>query len=172
MYATFPTLENSWEVINHIVVCGVHSSIYHFILPLRAKYLKTVQPIVIITKEPFSPQRWDSISIFPAIYLIYGSPIEKETLQKANINYANKAVILGKNDLYATNDEMLDAETIFIYKSIKSQNSDLQILTELVYSSNIEFLLPLLSYNLDFQFSTLYAAGEVYFSSIIDTLTC
>jgi hypothetical protein len=26
---------------NHIVVCGIHSSIYHFILPLRAKYLKT-----------------------------------------------------------------------------------------------------------------------------------
>ena len=69
-------------------------------------------------------------------------------------------------------DEMLDAETIFIYKSIKSQNPDLQILTELVYASNIEFLLPLHSYNLEFHFSTLYAAGEVYFSSIIDTLTC
>lgn len=25
---------------NHIVVCGIHSSIMHFILPLRAKYLK------------------------------------------------------------------------------------------------------------------------------------
>jgi len=36
-------------------VCGVHSSIYHFVLPLRAKYLKIVQPIVIITKDPFSP---------------------------------------------------------------------------------------------------------------------
>ena len=36
---------------NHIVVCGIHSSIYHFILPLRAKYLKTyLQDIVIITE--------------------------------------------------------------------------------------------------------------------------
>ena len=26
---------------NHIVVCGIHSSIMHFILPLRAKYLKS-----------------------------------------------------------------------------------------------------------------------------------
>ena len=29
------------KLSNHIVVCGLHSSIYHFILPLRAKYLKS-----------------------------------------------------------------------------------------------------------------------------------
>lgn len=28
---------------NHIVVCGIHSSIMHFILPLRAKYLESKQ---------------------------------------------------------------------------------------------------------------------------------
>ena len=28
---------------NHIVVCGIHSSIMHFILPLRAKYLERQQ---------------------------------------------------------------------------------------------------------------------------------
>ncbi len=39
-------------------------------------------------------------------------------------------------------DEMLDAKSIFIYKSIKSINPTLQILTELSYSSNIEFLQP------------------------------
>lgn len=34
---------------HHIVVCGIHSSIYHFILPLRAAYLrKYLQDIVII----------------------------------------------------------------------------------------------------------------------------
>jgi hypothetical protein len=31
------------KLSNHIVVCGFHSSIYHFILPLRAKYLKSYQ---------------------------------------------------------------------------------------------------------------------------------
>jgi hypothetical protein len=35
---------------NHIVICGIHSSLYHFILPLRAKYLKNyIQDIVIIS---------------------------------------------------------------------------------------------------------------------------
>lgn len=61
---------------------------------------------------------------------------------KANINYADKVVLLGhdstlKSDL---NDEMLDAESIYIYKAIKKCNKDVQILTELAYNSNIEFL--------------------------------
>jgi len=36
---------------------------------------------------------------------------------------------------------MHDAESIFIYKAIKKINPSIQIMIELVYSSNIEFLL-------------------------------
>jgi acetyl-CoA C-acetyltransferase/potassium large conductance calcium-activated channel subfamily M alpha protein 1 len=36
---------------------------------------------------------------------------------------------------------MHDAESIFIYKAIKKLNPSIQIMIELVYSSNIEFLL-------------------------------
>lgn len=39
------------------------------------------------------------------------------------------------------NDEMLDAQSIFIYKAIKKCNPNLQILTEMSFSSNIPFLL-------------------------------
>ena len=48
-----------------------------------------------------------------------------------------------------------------------------------MYSSNIEFILPKenridkkIEYNSKYEFSPLYAAGEVYISAIIDTLTC
>ncbi len=48
-----------------------------------------------------------------------GSPLLIEDLIRANINHANKAVILGvdkeTND-YDDLNEMCDAETIFIYK--------------------------------------------------------
>jgi hypothetical protein len=174
---TVSTLENSIEVINHIVVWGIHSAIYHFILPLRARYLKTIQYVVIISDEPIRPEIWESISRFPRILLINGSPLSQETLIKANINYADKAVILGhdstlENDFESKNDEMLDAETIFIYKTIKQCNKDLQIMTELYFSSNIEFLLPKSQINFDYKYTTLFAAGEVYISTIIDTLTC
>jgi hypothetical protein len=108
------------------------------------------------------------------VFLVNGSPLKQETLHKANINYADKVVILGHDSTLnqEISDEMLDAESIYIYQAVKKVNKDVQILTELVYSSNIEFLLPIYPPNNDYHLSTLYAAGEVYISAIIDTLTC
>ena len=72
-------------------------------------------------------------------------------------------------------DEMLDAESIFIYKAIKKINKTIQIMIELVYSSNIEFLLGRdFKYDDNFKYETtpIYSSGEVFISAIIDTLTC
>lgn len=177
MEATFTQLPNS--ISNHIVVCGIHSSIYHFILPLRACYLKDhQQPIVIIsTTDSIPSEIWDAINIFPSIYIVNGSPLNKETLYAANIKTANKAVILGFDSTikskkqYDVIEEMMDAQPIFIYKAIKRCNPQVQILTELQYAQNIDFLLPKSQNKLEKTFSTLYAAGEVYLSAIIDTLS-
>ena len=163
---------------NHIVVCGIHSSIYHFILPLRAKYLKTyLQDIVIITPTEVVPNNiWDSISHFQKIFLIYGSCLDRNILRKARIHKADKAVILSMDPTLTKqkseiSDQMLDASNIFIYKAIKRCNSTIQILTELSYQTNIEFLQAKKLEGLDYTFQRLFTAGEVYISSIIDTLT-
>ena len=37
--ATLASLENDPRIKNHIIVCGIHSAIKSFIMPLRAKYL-------------------------------------------------------------------------------------------------------------------------------------
>jgi len=136
---------------------------------------------VIITGEPderegdqIDPVIWASISRFKHIYLINGSPLSQETLLKANIHYSDKVVILGHDSTLKADvsDEMLDAESIYIYKAVRKANKDVQILTELVSSSNIEFLLQKANIPGGYKFSTLYSAGEVYISTIIDTLTC
>jgi len=121
---------------------------------------------------------WDSIARFQRIFLVYGSPLETSILLKAKIDLADKAVILGidptvtkKSDSLEINDEMLDAQSIFIYKAIKGCNPNLQILTELSYFVNIDFLLPKKQNQHDYTLSRLFAAGEVYISAIIDTLT-
>jgi len=46
-------LEEDPTIRNHIIVCGLHTSIEEFIMPLRSKYLKAskLQKIVIITGE-------------------------------------------------------------------------------------------------------------------------
>lgn len=61
--------------------------------------------------------------------------MKEETFIKANINYADKVVILGHDSTLKSDvmDEMLDAESIYIYKAIKKCNKDVQIFTELVY---------------------------------------
>lgn len=43
MEVTIVSLENDPKFRNHIIVCGVPSSIRSFIKPLRAKYLKQYQ---------------------------------------------------------------------------------------------------------------------------------
>ena len=177
-------LEEDPNIRNHIIVVGMHSSIEDFIMPLRSRQMKEeqLQKIVLVTSQPGSPELGkqhsyllNQIRKYKEIYRIIGSPLNQETFLRANINFADKVVILGQDPTMKQNldDEMLDAESIYIYKAIKKCNKEVQIITELVYSSNIDFLMPSLqSNNCSYKLTTLYAAGEVYISSIIDTLTC
>ena len=94
---TLISVKNSFEVTDHILVCGIHPSMYYFILPLRAKYLNRIQHIVILNPERPNNNLWQSINIFPNIVFIKGSPKSEEDLIRANISYADKVVIL--NDI-------------------------------------------------------------------------
>jgi hypothetical protein len=191
MSITKISIQHSQKVRDHIVVCGIHSALYSFILPLRASYLKELMYVVILNPEPPSQELWGQISIFPNLIYIRGSPLVNEDLVRAGIKNAKKAVIMdsGKANLSvsdvpdAGNDRMVDAESIFIYKAIKKANPNLQIMIELVYPSNIEFLEPRSTIKEDmrlakqtdefnYEYVSLYASGEVYISAIIDTLTC
>lgn len=105
-----------------------------------------MQYIVILAPEKPS-EVWEFINRFPKVVFIKGSPLVSEDLMRTNINFADKAVIFAQ-DTESTKieqgdalDEMHDAESIFIYKAIKKINPSIQIMIELVYSSNIEFLL-------------------------------
>jgi hypothetical protein len=102
-----------------------------------------------------------------------------EDLYRANIEYASKVVILD-NDISNNNnfsDKMIDSERIFIYKAIKNCNPKIQIMTELIFESNIEYLLPpneishLNPDNIIYNTTSVFSSGEVYINSIIDSLT-
>lgn len=164
---------------NHIVVCGLHSSIYHFILPLRAKYLKSYQQDIVIISNYIDADIWEGIASFPRVFLVEGSPISTDILKQAYIHKADKAVIMGYDPSFSNeagqkkeiNDQMIDARTIFIHKVIKKLNPSLQIFSEISFQSNIDFILPKTRAQENFNFSSLFAAGEVYIASTIDTLT-
>jgi len=71
MQVTIVSFENNPNVRNHIIVCGVPSSIKSFIKPLRAKYLAEyqLQKVVIITGhsenrggDQIDPKIWGTIA--------------------------------------------------------------------------------------------------------------
>lgn len=180
--ATSISISDSILITNHIVVCGMHPSIYYFILPLRANYLNELQYIVILSPNPPTTEVWESISRFPKVIYIKGSPLLTEDLQRANIQFAEKAVVFGfeLRKQLDSSEEMIDAESIFIYKAIMKCNKNIQIMVELVLANNIEFLagknssVPTkqLKGAEMYTWMPLYASGEVYISALIDVLTC
>ncbi len=163
------------DIKNHIIICGMHQELIHFILPLRNKYLpeKLLKWIVILA--PSLPQEiHDTLSKFPKVIFIQGDPLYPENLFRANVSTADIAVILssvssignsdketelneiigkenddanaGKDGGDSSNtskidEEMIDSKALFIHKSIKKLNNSIQIITELLRTNDIEFLL-------------------------------
>jgi len=174
------SIRNSSKYKDHIVVCGTHPALYYYLLPLRAKYFgkKNLKYVVILTQN-MPKNLWDSIARFEKIILINGSPLNIEDLYRANIEYASKVIILenNKNRENSFSDKMVDNERIFIYKAIKKCNPNIQIMTELIYESNIEYLLDqdelstLKPNNVSYNLTSVFSSGEVYINSIIDSLT-
>ena len=175
------------DISNHVIICGMHPEIIHFILPLRANYLpeKSLKWIVILS--PSLPQDLhDALSVFPKIIFIQGSPLQPENLFRANITTADIAVILSSGFTKANDDneeeQMHDTGAILIYKAIKKINKNIKIMTELLVTKNIEFLLE--SHNFkklyhngldntpEYEHTSVYASGEVYIPSVVDKITC
>ena len=197
------SIKDREDISHHIIICGLHPALLHFILPLRAKYLQEEALKWIVILAPSLPQSlFEAFSRFNRIIFIQGSPLLPENLFRANVVNADKAVILSSGESKInnkilenlnidikksgqkksfSNEQILDAETIFIYKSLKKCNKNIQIMTELISTSNIEYLLSVDNiqqlYNqkgcyADYEYTPLYASGEIFTPSIIDCLTC
>mmetsp|Transcript_32526 Transcript_32526/g.42970 ORF Transcript_32526/g.42970 Transcript_32526/m.42970 type:complete len:105 (+) Transcript_32526:861-1175(+) len=54
----FETLQESKLAENHIIICGMVENLRYFVMPLRAKHLQTIQPIVILNEDPLSVSQW------------------------------------------------------------------------------------------------------------------
>lgn len=113
----------------------------HLLLPLRAKSLKTIIPVIILYNDPMPTEIWKQINRFPKVYFMQGSPLKLSDLEKACIQKATAVVILSKHsDNEGNNSGMVDADTIFIYKTVKLLNPTIRIITELASISTISFL--------------------------------
>lgn len=180
---TFPRTQHEAEnfsneiLNNHIIVCGLIQNMKNLIMPLRAVSMKNQQfPILIMDKEDhIGTEIWKDIQYFPEIYFMQGNPIKSKDLHKACIKKAKAVIILSKNNFEVDSQEMIDADTIFIYKAIRNENKNVLIIADLASISTIAYIssndeIPYKKQG--YRLSEQFAVGEIYTGSMLDTLMC
>ena len=157
----------------HIIICGISPNIKHLILPLRTRDKFNHSPILIINiDEHINEEILNDIHYFPHVYYMQGNPIKNEDLKKARI-YKSKAVVILSN--YKFDDSIIDANSIFIYKAIKKETKNTLIIADLISSKSIEYLSDKSEQEIEdtnFWLYKTFSAGEIYISSMLDTLIC
>jgi len=124
------------------------------ILPLRSKILGSQRrPIIILSNDNFSGAGdensngdtyiWSEINRFEEIYFIKGSALNPADLEKARVHKAKAVIILAKNYENTSGvggQNIIDADSIFMYKTIEANYKNVIIVTELASMRAIAFL--------------------------------
>lgn len=55
---TYETMLHSELCDNHILVCGLVTNLFNFVMPLRAKYLEQIYPILILHPDKPTEKQW------------------------------------------------------------------------------------------------------------------
>ena len=164
---------------NHLIVCGIGLNLKNLLMPLRASSMRNHQyPIVIMDKRDHIPSEiWKEIEYYPDVYYMQGNPMKSRDLKKAGINKAKAVIILSKSSPNNEGSNMVDMDTIFIYKAIQNETKSIMIIAELISVSALSFLN---SENNDeniikeqgYWLSPSFAVGEIFIGSMLDTLIC
>lgn len=143
------SLDKSFE--GHIIVCGIVKGIKNLILPLRSRALGFQRrPIIILSNDNLGDENmsgdtfiWSEINRFEDIYLLKGSALNPSDLEKARVNKAKAIIVLAKsyeNTSGSGSQNILDADAIFMYKTIEASYKNVIIVTELASMGAIAFL--------------------------------
>ena len=163
---------------HHIVICGIGPNLRNLIMPLRSRSCKVRQlPILIIDKAEHIPSEiWKEIHYFPDVYFMQGNPNRREDLKSAKVSKADAVIILSDKANDPNQIGMIDNDTIFIYKAIKEETNKVLIIAELASASAISYLNVCNSKrntdNQVFWLNEAFASGEIFISSMLDTLIC
>lgn len=168
---------------NHIIIIGKGmTNLFDLIRPLRAKYVGVLRPIVILSPDTIEHDVWSRISMFDAIWVVRGSPLEERNLRRAGIFQAKRVVVLADGTAESSGEAgsmaaLVDSDAIFAYQRVRKMNPQAQVVIEIVNTSNVGYLYtPSRSRESpppsDYKFSTQFAAGELFTTSLLDSIVC
>ncbi|BHF72752.1 Calcium-activated potassium channel subunit alpha-1 [Sparganum proliferum] len=116
---------------DHIVVClfADHRSpligLRSFIMPLRASNLHSteVKTVILLGNLDYIRREWKTLSNFPNIWVLPGSPLSRANLRAAKINFASMCVILSsKSDSTKEDLTLVDKEAILCSLNVKAMD--------------------------------------------------
>lgn len=178
------------HINNHIIITGKGiSNLYDLVRPLREKGLGPLKYIVILYPYDLSHAVWRLISNFEGIFFVKGSPLEEEDIRRAGIFRATHVVIMADSSTTRISaasgtsaglEALADADAIFAYKAMRRLNDTANIVVEIVKQSNIGYLDlnvdddcdDIVFEEADYRFTPQFASGELFTSSLLDTIVC
>ena len=182
--AEFPSVRN-----HIIIIVKSLATLYDLVKPLRAKRNKCLMTIVILSPNEMLPHVWSRLSQFEGLLFLRGNALQETDLLRAGIFKAKHVVLLadvgGQESHNASTtstsagpshgsdvekDVTVDADAIFAYQTVRRLNERADITVEIVRDDNIMFLDPSESIP-HFKVSPQFAAGTVFISSLLDTLS-
>ena len=171
----------------HLIIIGKNmSTLLDLIRPLRAKHLGSLRYIVILSPDDLPEEVWTRIAHFEAILFVRGSSLDEKHLRRAGIFRASKVLVLADGtDTHKNNNNnnsnnsssgvaaLVDSDAIFTYQSVKRIRPDVHIIVEIVNTSNVNYLRDDDdTVNDDYKFTTQFAAGSLFTTTLLDSIVC
>jgi voltage-gated potassium channel len=123
------------KTANHILILGWHYD-GEVLLDQLLRRLTSPIPVVLVNKLP--PEQLEGMKErFPTfeVHYLWGDPSREEILEKANVRLALKALILADRQEGET-AEQVDQRTLLTALTLKSMNSKIRVLAELLRPEN------------------------------------
>lgn len=187
---TTSVLKEIPHINKHIIITGKGlSNLYDLIRPLRARDLGPMRHIVILHPDDIPNPVWRLLSHYDGILVVRGSPLEEEDIRRAGIFRADHVVILADSSTTrisstagtsAGMEALADADAIFTYKAMRRLNERAMVVVEIVKQWNIGYLDltrdghddGVVYEESDYRFTPQFACGELFTSSLLDTIIC
>ncbi|ESO05295.1 hypothetical protein HELRODRAFT_111253 [Helobdella robusta] len=185
-------LDYKWANKSIIVAAeNANSALYNFVVPLRShsRPMRSLHPIVLLLEEEPKPTFLETMSHFPMVYWMIGTIENLDDLIQAGIHKAYCVVVANKESSNAGKEDTLsDCNTIVAVQSMFRLFPNANIITELSLAPNMRFMQFRAqdNYALDlsklekkekekgshlyYMFRLPFAAGNVFTSSMLDTL--
>ncbi|XP_072123063.1 calcium-activated potassium channel subunit alpha-1-like [Mobula birostris] len=116
------------QLSNHVIVCIFSEpkfpliGLRNFVMPLRASSFtyKELKAIVFVVSLEYISKEWETISNFPKVFILPGSPLCRADLKAANIATCDMTVVISSNRTHFEEKSLEDKECILATLNLTS----------------------------------------------------